>query len=90
MITGDGRHIPYLRVISQLDSQLREDVLRDFSTDPPGYLTAEGHRLGNAGDPAAAALMLARLLHVPYAENGSLPDWRVCPRRGDGGGFQDP
>lgn len=73
VITGGGCHIPYLRVISQLEPQLRENVLCDFSTDPPGYLTAFGHRLGHAGDPAAAGLMLTRLLHAPPAGNGSSP-----------------
>lgn len=57
-----GGEVPYLHVVSQLSPELWEDVLCDFSTDPPGYLTAGGHRLGTAGDPAAAALALAWLL----------------------------
>jgi len=59
-----GQRIPYVRVASQLDPELSEDVLCDFATDPPGYLTAFGHRLGNAADPGAAAAALARLFHA--------------------------
>jgi hypothetical protein len=33
-------------------------VLCDFATDPSGYLTAFGHRLGNGVDPGAAAAAL--------------------------------
>lgn len=54
--------VPYVHVVSQISPELQEDVICDFSTDPPGYLTAGGHRLGAAGDPAAAALALARML----------------------------
>jgi hypothetical protein len=32
--------VPYVRVVSQLSPELQEDVICDFSTDPPGYLTA--------------------------------------------------
>jgi hypothetical protein len=59
-----GQRIPYVRVVSQIDPELSEDVLCDFATDPPGYLTACGHRLGNTADPGAAAAALARLFHA--------------------------
>ena len=54
--------VPYLRVVSQLDPELSEDVLCDFSTDPPDYLTAAGQRLGAVRGPASAAADRARLL----------------------------
>jgi hypothetical protein len=56
--------LPYLHVVSQIDPELYEDVLCDFSIDPPGYLTAFGHRLGNAGDPGAATATLAHLFQA--------------------------
>jgi hypothetical protein len=59
-----GQVVPYLHVVSQISPELAEDILIDFATDPAGYLTAGGHRLGDAGDTAAAALALARLLRV--------------------------
>lgn len=43
--------VPRLHVVSQLDPDRSEDVLCDFSTDPPDYLTAAGHRLGLARGP---------------------------------------
>jgi hypothetical protein len=56
--------LPYVRGVSQIDPELYEDVLCDFSIDPPGYLTTFGHRLGNAADPGAAAATLARLFQA--------------------------
>jgi hypothetical protein len=53
-----------VHVVSQVVPELCEDVLCDFSLDPPGYLTAFGHRLGNAGDPGAAAAALARIFQA--------------------------
>jgi len=61
--------LPYVHVVSQIDPELYEDVLCDFSIDPPGYLTAFGHRLGNAGDPGAAAAALARLFQAADTES---------------------
>ena len=61
-VVAAGPGVPYARVSSRAEPGLCEDVLVDFATDPPGYLTAFGHRLGDAGDPAAAAAALARLL----------------------------
>jgi hypothetical protein len=40
--------VPWLRVISQLDPDRHDDVLCDFSTSPPDYLTTAGQRLGMA------------------------------------------
>jgi hypothetical protein len=34
--------VSYVHVVSQLSPELWEDVICDFSTDPPGYLTAGG------------------------------------------------
>jgi hypothetical protein len=58
-----GGQVPHVRVVSQVTPEVREEVICDFSTNPPGYLTSGGHRLGNAGAPAEAALALVRLLH---------------------------
>jgi hypothetical protein len=62
VISGPG--VPHLEVVSQVSPELGEHILVDFSTDPPGYLTAGGHQLGSAGNTAAAALALACLLRV--------------------------
>ena len=59
-----GSLVPYLQVTSQISPELGEDILIDFATEPPGYLTTGGHRLGGAGNTAAAAVTLGRLLNV--------------------------
>jgi hypothetical protein len=63
--TMTGGQVPHVRLVIQVTPEVREDVICDFSTDPPGYLTSGGHRLGNADAraEAALALALARLFH---------------------------
>jgi hypothetical protein len=63
VIAAKGQ-LPYVNVVSHIDQKVSDSVLCDFSTDPPGYLTAFGHRLGDAADPGAAAAAFARIFQV--------------------------
>lgn len=66
MITT-GR-IPCLHLVSQLEPDLSEDVLCDFSTDPPDYLTTGDN--ASAWPAAAAAAGLARTLNADGTGSG--------------------